>query len=32
MKAEYQSDKLHPNDKGYQKMAETAAKMFKIDN
>jgi lysophospholipase L1-like esterase len=33
MKTEYQSDKLHPNDKGYQKMAEIAAKVFvKIDN
>jgi len=26
LKAEYQSDWLHPNDLGYQKMAETAAK------
>ena len=26
LKAEYQSDWLHPNDAGYQKMAETAAK------
>ncbi len=28
IKAEYQSDWLHPNDKGYQKMAETAAKVL----
>jgi len=28
LKAEYQSDWLHPNDAGYQKMAETAAKVL----
>jgi lysophospholipase L1-like esterase len=28
LKAEYQSDWLHPNDAGYQKMAEVAAKAF----
>ncbi len=32
MKAEYQSDWLHPNDKGYQKMAEEAAKVLKTAN
>jgi len=28
LKAEYQSDWLHPNDAGYQKMAETAARVL----
>jgi lysophospholipase L1-like esterase len=28
MKAEYQSDWLHPSDAGYQKMAETAAALL----
>jgi len=28
LKTEYQSDWLHPNDAGYQKMAETAAKVL----